>query len=116
MFPLPAASSGADEHSSPAQVARPIAAPSKMAEQERVTAQLKRQAKADEYRIRALGASALAAGSILERVREKHELAAASWLALAELNRCDATPAARNEDVPLNLAFTTEKSTPATDA
>jgi len=103
MFPLPAASSGADEHSSPAQVARPIAAPSKMAEQERVTAQLKRQAKADEYRIRALGASALAAGSILERVREKHELAAASWLALAELNRCDATPAARKEDVLLSL-------------
>jgi len=115
MFPLPAVSSRADEHSSPAQVARPIAAPSKMAEQERVTARLKRQTKADEYRIRVLGASALAAGS-MERVREKHELAAASWLALAELNSCDATPAARKEDVLLNLAFKTEKSTPATEA
>jgi hypothetical protein len=46
----------------------------------------RRQVQADEYRARALGASTLAADSSLERVREKHELAATRWLALAALH------------------------------
>lgn len=46
---------------------------------------LKSQIKANEYRGRALDASALAEASPLERVREKHELAAATWTELAAL-------------------------------
>ena len=51
---------------------------------------LNRAAKAEEYRARALGASALAAASSLEHVREKHVVAASRWLALAALHACDA--------------------------
>jgi hypothetical protein len=86
MFPLPAASSPDDEPSSPALVARPAGAPSKSVERERMTAGRRRQVQADEYRAKALNASTLAADSSLERVREKHELAAARWLALAALH------------------------------
>jgi hypothetical protein len=86
MLPLFAASSPGDEHSSPAPVARPTGAPSKSVERERMAAGRRRQVQADEYRARALGASTLAADSSLERVREKHELAATRWLALAALH------------------------------
>lgn len=47
---------------------------------------LKRQARAAEYQGRALAADTLAAASALDRVREKHEAAAAQWRALAALN------------------------------
>jgi hypothetical protein len=41
--------------------------------------------KVDHYRACALEATGLALASPLERVREKHELAAATWTALADL-------------------------------
>jgi len=47
---------------------------------------LKRQARAAEYHGRALDASALAVASPLDRVRERHEAAAARWRALAALS------------------------------
>jgi hypothetical protein len=47
---------------------------------------LVRQARAAEYHVRAVEASALAEASILSHVREKHEVAAARWLMLAALN------------------------------
>lgn len=47
-------------------------------------AALNKQVSAAEYRRLALEASALAAASQLERVREKHELAAERWGILAE--------------------------------
>lgn len=43
------------------------------------------QARADEYHAKASAAAALAASSVLQRVRELHQLAAARWTALAEL-------------------------------
>lgn len=54
-----------------------------------VTPTLKRQAKAAEYHALALDASALAAASLLDRVREKHETAADRWRRLAALNEGD---------------------------
>lgn len=51
---------------------------------------LKRQVKAAEYRARALDASAHAEASMLDRVREKHEVAADRWRHLAALNEGDA--------------------------
>jgi hypothetical protein len=50
---------------------------------------LKRQIQAAEYRDRALAASALAAASLLDRVREKHEEAAARWWSLVALSERD---------------------------
>lgn len=47
---------------------------------------LVRQARAAAYHSRALEATALAQTSILDRVREKHEVAAARWRVLAALN------------------------------
>lgn len=47
---------------------------------------LVRQAKAAAYHCRAVEATALAETSILDHVREKHEVAAARWRALAALN------------------------------
>ena len=55
----------------------------------RPTGALRRQIQATEYRGRAADASALAAASQLDHVREKHEMAAARWRALAELNESD---------------------------
>jgi len=55
----------------------------------RPTGALKRRIQATEYRGRALDASALAAASLLDHVREKHETAAARWQALAALNESD---------------------------
>jgi hypothetical protein len=46
---------------------------------------LKSHIKADEYRGRAIDSAALAEASVLDRVREKHELAAARWTELAGL-------------------------------
>lgn len=51
-----------------------------------MTAMLKAELKAAEYRSRAQEASALADASLLERVREKYEVAAARWTDLALLN------------------------------
>ena len=51
-----------------------------------MTATLKRQTRAAEYHGRALEASALAEASPLDRVREKHEAAAARWRELASLS------------------------------
>jgi hypothetical protein len=45
-----------------------------------------RAVRAAEYRRLAVAASTLAEASVLGRVREKHEFAAASWLALAALD------------------------------
>jgi hypothetical protein len=45
-----------------------------------------REVKAAEYHCRALEATVLAETSILDRVREKHEVAAARWRVLAALN------------------------------
>ena len=50
----------------------------------------KRQIKAAEYRARALDASTNAATSLLDRVREKHQIAADRWSLLAALNERDA--------------------------
>jgi hypothetical protein len=47
---------------------------------------LQRQVRAVEYRRLSGQASALAQGSTLEHVREKHEVAAARWAALAALD------------------------------
>jgi len=47
---------------------------------------LQRQARATEYRRLSAQASALAEGSALENVREKHEVAAERWAALAALD------------------------------
>jgi len=47
---------------------------------------LQRQVRALEYRRLSLQASALAASSTLENVREKHEVAATRWAALAALD------------------------------
>ncbi len=58
----------------------------------RPTGALRRQIQATEYRGRAADASALAAASPLDHVREKHEMAAARWRALAELNESDDAP------------------------
>ncbi|HEX4179346.1 MAG TPA: hypothetical protein VHY32_01005 [Caulobacteraceae bacterium] len=46
----------------------------------------RRQARAMEYRGRAIEASALAQASNLDNVREKHVRAAARWNALADLD------------------------------
>ena len=46
----------------------------------------KNQLRADEYRGRAAEATALAVAAILDRVRERHEAAAARWMDLARLN------------------------------
>lgn len=46
----------------------------------------KRQDRPAEYRERAAAAISLASEACLANVREKHELAAATWLALAELD------------------------------
>jgi len=45
-----------------------------------------RQVRATEYRRLAAQAAALAAGSALDHVREKHQVAAARWAALAALD------------------------------
>jgi hypothetical protein len=45
---------------------------------------LRSQAKAAEYHAKASDAAALAAASVLQRVRELHELAAYKWTQLAE--------------------------------
>lgn len=47
---------------------------------------LKREARAAEYRRLALAADAQVEATLLPQVREKHELAAARWRALAELD------------------------------
>jgi hypothetical protein len=45
----------------------------------------KQQTKAEEYRVQALGASALADASVLARVRDMHLRAAEAWTGMAEL-------------------------------
>lgn len=47
---------------------------------------LARDVRAAAYHCRALEASELAAASILDRVREKHEVAAARWRVLAAMD------------------------------
>lgn len=44
----------------------------------------KQQIKADEYRVQALGALALADASVLAQVRDMHLAAAAAWTEMAE--------------------------------
>jgi len=80
------ASPRGDEHSSAVLAVRAPDAPAKGAERERAGAMQKRRVRAREYRALALGASTLAAASALDQVRQKHELAAARWLALAALH------------------------------
>ncbi|MBW8813000.1 MAG: hypothetical protein JF588_06200 [Caulobacterales bacterium] len=53
----------------------------------------KRDARAVEYRRLAIAADALAAASLLAHVREKHEHAAARWIALAVLDEQPIQPA-----------------------
>jgi cell division protein FtsL len=50
---------------------------------------LHRQVRAVEYRRLSVQASTLAQSSTLENVREKHELAAERWAALAALDEAD---------------------------
>lgn len=45
---------------------------------------LKSHIRAEDYRSKARDASAMAEASTLDRVREKHELAAATWLGMAK--------------------------------
>ncbi len=45
---------------------------------------LKSEERALEYRARATAASAAAAGCVLDRARELHEMAAARWTTLAQ--------------------------------
>jgi hypothetical protein len=52
-----------------------------------VTSRLVRDATTAAYHLRAEAAAAQAEASILDRVREKHEIAAARWRALAALNK-----------------------------
>ena len=49
-----------------------------------------KQDRALEYRGRALEASTLAKAAVLDRVRERHEAAAARWGDLAQLNEREA--------------------------
>lgn len=103
-----AASFPGDEGACLAAVTRPARVPSKHTERERVTAVVRRRVKADEYRAMAVRACAMAAASPLEQVRNKHERAAARWLALVTLyaDASDQTsPAARKDDVLLRFAF-----------
>lgn len=46
---------------------------------------IKSETRAAEYHAKARDSAALAASSVLQRVRELHELAASRWLQLAEL-------------------------------
>ena len=46
---------------------------------------LRTETRAAEYHAKASDAAALAASSVLQRVRELHELAASRWTQLAEL-------------------------------
>ena len=61
---------------------------------------LVREAKAAAYHCRALEATALAESSILDRVREKHEVAAARWRELAALNERAPGLARNREETP----------------
>jgi hypothetical protein len=66
---------------------------------------LAREVRAAAYHCRALEESDLAAASILDRVREKHEAAAARWRELAAMNEGDGPMVARlaprnREDIP----------------
>ena len=45
---------------------------------------LRSQIRAADYRARARAAAALAGASVLQRVRERHQVAAATWKALAK--------------------------------
>lgn len=51
-----------------------------------MTAKLAREATTAAYHLRAQEAAAQAEASSLDRVREKHEIAATRWRALAALN------------------------------
>lgn len=63
------------------------------------------QGRATEYRRLALAASALAEGSLLANVREKHELAAARWADLADLaERTNAEHLSRTATADANRA------------
>jgi hypothetical protein len=59
-----------------------------------VTFTEQRQARAAQYRLLASAQSALMGASSLPHVREKHELAAAKWSALADLDERPSTAAA----------------------
>ena len=56
-----------------------------------MTAVSSKQAKADEYRRLAQAEFALMEASVLANVREKHEIAAERWMALAGLDDRPAT-------------------------
>jgi hypothetical protein len=64
-----------------------------------VTAALPRGAAAAAYHAKALEATAEAEASVLDRVREKHEVAAARWRALATLHERGALGLARSAPV-----------------
>jgi hypothetical protein len=73
-----------------------------------VSAALSRQVRAAEYRRLALDASTLAQASALPRVREKHELAAERWGALAAVDELPVVapvraPAPRVRHIPEKL-------------
>lgn len=53
---------------------------------------LTRDMKSAAYNVRAAEATALAETCVLDNVREKHELSAARWRALAALNERDVPP------------------------
>ena len=56
-----------------------------------VTPQAKRQIRSAEYRDLAAQATSLAQASPLPHVRQKHELSAAKWTDLAELDEREST-------------------------
>jgi hypothetical protein len=71
-----------------------------------VTARLAREATTAAYRLRAQEAAAQAEASSLDRVREKHEIAATRWRPLAELNEAGGSSRIAPEPVTGRMAAT----------
>jgi hypothetical protein len=59
-----------------------------------------KELRTTEYQDRARHASALAEASVLDHVREKHELAATRWRELAAMNEADIAGLSRRTRVP----------------
>jgi hypothetical protein len=70
-----------------------------------VTARLAREATTAAYHLRAEEAAAQAEASSLDRVREKHEIAATRWRALAALSEAGGFPASAWGRRPSNDHF-----------
>ena len=71
-----------------------------------MTARLAREATTAAYHLRAEEAAAQAEASSLDRVREKHEIAATRWRALAALNEAGGSSRIAPEPVIGRMAMT----------